>query len=250
MLDADVTCVVPARLGSTRFPRKLLQPLFGKPIIVHTLERAAEAECFADIVCFTDSEEIGSVVADHGFRYVLTGEAANGTDRIGHNVDSIQTDLVVNLQGDEPAFPIEGLVRICVALRRHPQWVHTLVHSESPTDADMMNLNRVKAVMDSENFVLNFQRHGRFVGAKNISPLQTVAIHLGVYGYSKNFLRRYAASPVSAREIELSHELLRDLNLAPVRAHAAPCGAPVDVPADLEMACERLKTLALQGALS
>ena len=100
MLEADVTCVVPARLGSTRFPRKLLQPLFGKPVIVHTLERATEAECFADIVCFTDSEEIGAAVADHGFRYVLTGEAANGTDRIGRNLDSIQTDLV-SLRGKQ-----------------------------------------------------------------------------------------------------------------------------------------------------
>ena len=255
MLEADVTCVVPARLGSTRFPKKLLQPLFGKPVIVHTLERAAEAGCFSDIVCFTDCEEIGNAVADHGFRYVLTGEAANGTDRIGRNLDSIPADLIVNLQGDEPAFPIEGLRRLCEALRRNPEWVHTLVHELGPStplrDQELENPNRVKAVLDADGFVMDFFRWDvRQGGLKSAPTKYTHRIHLGAYAYSKNFLRRYAALPVSSREIEMSHELLRDFHLAPIRAHASPAGAPVDVPADLEAARERLKNFALQGVLS
>ena len=75
-------------------------------------------------------------------------------------------------------------------------------------------------------------------------------IHLGAYGYSKNFLRRYAALPPSNREIEMSHELLRDFNLAPIRAHASPPGSPVDVPGDLDTARARLETLLMpQGAM-
>ena len=253
MLQTDITCVVPARLGSTRFPKKLLQPLFGKPVVVHTLERAAEAECFAEVVCFTDSIEIGEAVAHHGFRYVLTGEAMNGTERIGKNLDAIETDLIVNLQGDEPAFPTEGLIRLCVGLRKHPEWVHTLVHRESPTDADIENPNRVKAVLNQNGFVMDFVRaivpHGRMI----LRPHETdtsYRIHLGAYGYSTDYLRRYVAAPVSQREIEMSHELMRDLNLAPVRTHAAPAGSPVDVPADLAPARERLETLrTLQGVL-
>src|SRR4051812_28890482 len=105
MMRSDITCVVPARLGSTRFPRKLLQALFGKPVIVHTLERALEAGCFAEILCFTDSPEIRDTVEKHGFRAVLTGDAANGTERIACNLGALESDLVVNLQGDEPAFP-------------------------------------------------------------------------------------------------------------------------------------------------
>ena len=97
MLGADITCVVPARLGSTRFPGKLLQPLFGKPVIIHTLERALEAGCFTEILCFTDSPEIGEAALDHGFRAVLTGDAANGTERIARNLEAIHSEFVVNL---------------------------------------------------------------------------------------------------------------------------------------------------------
>ena len=246
MLRAEVTCVVPARLGSTRFPRKLLQPLFGKPVVVHTLERAVEAGCFFEIICFTDSLEIGEAVAAHGFRFILTGEAANGTDRISRNLDDVETDLIVNLQGDEPAFPAQGLIRLCGELRQHPQWVHTLVHEHAPSVADLENPNRVKAALDDNGFVLDFFR------VPTVHANTTQRIHLGLYGYNKNFLRRYVATPVSQHETEMSHELLRDLNIAPLRAHASPEGAPVDTPADLILARERLQKLqanALQGVL-
>ena len=255
MLRNDVTCVVPARLGSTRFPRKLLQPLLGKPVVVHALERAAEAGCFAEVVCFTDSPEIGNAVAEHGFRFVLTGEAANGTDRIGRNLDAIKTGLVVNLQGDEPAFPVRGLRDLCRALQRNPEWVHTLVHEKEPGDMELENPNRVKAVLDAHGFVLDFHRDGWPVGATHGLPLQATInacrVHLGAYGYSENFLRRYAAAPISGRETGMSHELLRDFNLAPIRAHASSPGSPVDAPADLVSALERLEILlAPQGVLT
>src|SRR5690242_10529801 len=96
---SDVACVVPARLGSTRFPRKLLQPLAGAPVIVHTLRRARAAACFSEVVCLTDAEEIGAAAAAEGFRAVLTGEAANGTDRIGRNLACVAAEGIVNLQG-------------------------------------------------------------------------------------------------------------------------------------------------------
>src|SRR5690606_35215871 len=117
-MNNGVTCVVPARLGSTRFFRKLLAPIFGKPVIVHTLERALGAGCFARVVCLTDSVEIGEAAAAHGFEWVLSderaGDAANGTERIARALnnpyndplngrrDALQGDLFVNLQGDEP----------------------------------------------------------------------------------------------------------------------------------------------------
>src|SRR6186997_1516150 len=108
-MDQGVTCVVPARLGSTRFPGKMLHSLLGKPLVVHTLERAAEAACFEHVICFTDSVEIAEAVRAHGFACALTGDAANGTERIARHLDALPavTNLVVNLQGDEPAFPAE-----------------------------------------------------------------------------------------------------------------------------------------------
>lgn len=240
MRQPPITCVVPARLGSTRFPRKLLQPLFGKPVVVHTLERAAEAQCFSDVVCFTDSLEIGEAVAEHGFRFVLTGEAANGTERIARNLDSIDTNLIVNLQGDEPAFPLEGLRLLAAALCENPQWVHTLVHADEPSDADLKNENRVKALLTHDHFVMDFIR---IMAPVVVGTRHAVSLQLGAYGYPKNFLRRYAATPVSKRETGMSHELLRDLNLAPLRAHASPAGASVDAPEDLAIAREGLQNM-------
>jgi 3-deoxy-manno-octulosonate cytidylyltransferase (CMP-KDO synthetase) len=248
-MEADVTCVVPARLGSTRFPRKLLRTLLDKPVVVHSLERAAQAGCFSEVLCFTDSIEIGEAVSEYGFRFVLTGEAANGTERIARNLDEIKTECVVNLQGDEPAFPAEGLLRLCRGLQQNPEWVHTLVHAEAPAAKDLNNPNRVKAILSADGFILDFQRSpGDLSTASAAQPL--CRLHLGAYGYSKKFLRSYAAAAASKPEIEMSHELLRDLSLAPVRAHVSPPGSPVDVPADLAFALERLESLRMpQGVM-
>ncbi len=254
-MDRTIACVVPARLGSTRFPGKLLHQLLGKPMVVHTLERAQEADCFSEILCFTDSEAIGKAVSDYGFKYVLTGEAHNGTDRIGRHLDSVATHSVVNLQGDEPAFPPAGLRTLCSALQTNPNWVHTLVHEGFPSPQEQADPNRVKVKLDAEGFVTYFfrtlsseefedlQSHKPSPGDFNLQVKVQVKIQIGAYGYGKDFLRRYVSLPISDREKSLSHELLRDTSLAPIRAHASTPGASVDVPADLEHALDRLRVL-------
>ena len=95
-----VHCIVPARMGSSRFPGKPLIKILGKEMIVRTMERARLAHCFDRIVCATDSEEIAEVVSKVGFDYVLTGPAATGSDRVAQAAKVLDLDLVVNLQGD------------------------------------------------------------------------------------------------------------------------------------------------------
>jgi 3-deoxy-manno-octulosonate cytidylyltransferase (CMP-KDO synthetase) len=256
-MGQGVTCVVPARLGSSRFPGKLLQPLRGKPVVVHALERAAEAHCFDRVVCFTDSVEIGAAVQAHGFPFVLTGDAANGTERIARNLDALPEGetLIVNLQGDEPAFPVEGLRALCGALRRHPDLVHLLVHEDAPSAEDLANPNRVKASLDSLGFVRDFIRVPEPVEGPRMATGVSVAyrLQLGAYGYSRAYLQRYATLSPSARELELSHEILRaaphQSGWAPLRAHFSKPGASVDVPADLDIALAALNET-LQGSPS
>lgn len=245
-MESGVTCVVPARLGSTRFPGKLLQPLRGKPVVVHALERAAAAGCFDRIFCLTDSPEIAAAVTAHGFDPVLTGEASNGTERIARHLDALPgAGLIVNLQGDEPAFPAEGLRVLCAALRKHPDLVHLLVQQDPPSADDLANPNRVKVAVDALGFVRDFVRlpAPAAKGGQPSAPT-TYRLQLGAYGYSRAYLERYATLAPSAREIELSHEILRAADhqpgWAPLRAHFSAPGSSVDVPADLASALQAL----------
>jgi 3-deoxy-manno-octulosonate cytidylyltransferase (CMP-KDO synthetase) len=217
-----------------------LTPLFGKPVVVHALERAKAAGCFDAIVCLTDSMEIGHAVEAHGFQWALSGEAANGTERIAKNLAAldglgIDADLFVDLQGDEPAFPEDGLRTLCAALRAEPEAVHLLVHEDAPTEEEIANPNRVKVAVDEAGFVKGFVR------APSVAePVEAYRLQLGAYGYSRTYLERYAALPPSADEIALSHEILRAPGLAPMRARKARPGASVDVPEDLNAAQDAL----------
>lgn len=231
-----VSCVVPARLASNRFPGKMLHPLLGIPIVVHSLNRALEAGCFDEILCLTDSKEIRDVVVEAGFRAELTGPAANGTERIGKYHDFIAHDLVVNLQGDEPAFSPQALRLLHRALTLQPDAVHVLVEDNAATPEDLANTNRCKAGLDAQGYVRDFYRR---------APRRAVAesrLQMGAYGYAKTYLRRYAQGAASALELSESHELLRDLDMAPVRAHASPFPSQaVDVPLDAEAALALLQ---------
>lgn len=235
-----VTCVIPARWASSRFPGKMLAPLEGAPLIVHTLRRAAAAGCFAEILCLTDAEPIARAVRAAGFHAELVGEAANGTDRIGRNLDLIATDLIVNLQGDEPVFPVAGLRALAAALAAEPAWVHVLVHADEPGAEEILNPHRVKAALDADLRVVDFYRDEPEPEAAE--RMVCARVQMGAYGYGKDFLRQYAAIAPSDREIGESHELLRRPDLAPVRAR--PCEEPgqaVDVPQDLETAAALLR---------
>jgi len=226
-----ISCVVPARLASSRFPGKMLIPLMGAPLIVHTLRRAREADCFGEVVCLTDAGAIREAVEEAGFRAILTGPAANGTDRIGKHVDMIRNDLIVNLQGDEPAFAPAALRLLARALVLEPDKAHVLVEEHAAGPTDLANPDRCKAGLDATGHVLDFFRRAPRV------PIAEARLQMGAYGYRKDYLRRYAGTNPSEAELSESHEMLRDLSLAPIRAHGCPwAGQAVDVPADAEMA--------------
>lgn len=241
-MASGVTCVVPARLGSTRFFGKLLTSLSGKPLVVHTLERAAEAGCFDRVLCLADSREIGDAVAAHGFDWILTGEAANGTERIARSLEAPAlrgANLIVNLQGDEPAFPVEGLRTLAAAIAAEPEAVHVLVHETEPSREDLANPNRVKMAFKSCGTVDGFVR----AVPEGARP-EAYRLQLGAYAYSRAYLEAYAALPPSGAERELSHEILRAPGLMPLRAHPSRPGASVDVPEDLAAARAALEAIA------
>jgi 3-deoxy-manno-octulosonate cytidylyltransferase (CMP-KDO synthetase) len=237
-MTRKVSCVVPARLASNRFPGKMLHLLLGTPIVVHTLRRAQEAGCFDEILCLTDSHAIRDAVVEAGFRAELTGPAANGTERIGKYHDYIAHDLIVNLQGDEPVFSPQALRILYRALTLEPESVHILVHDHPATQAELENANRCKAGLSADGRVLDFYRRDPHASAAGFAESR---VQMGSYGYPKAFVRQYANAAPSASEISESHELLRDPAMAPVRAHLCPFPSQsVDVAEDLETALTML----------
>lgn len=235
-MTRKVSCVVPARLASNRFPGKMLHPLLGTPIVVHTLRRAQEAGCFDEILCLTDAKDIRDAVADAGFRVELTGPAANGTERIGKYHDYIANDLIINLQGDEPAFSPQALRLLFRALTLEPETVHILVHEYAVSLEDLANPNRCKAALTADGHVVDFYRRApRNPGVES-------RLQMGSYAYNKAYLRQYAEGAASSLELSESHELLRDLAAAPIRAHACPFPSQaVDVPQDADKALALLR---------
>jgi len=212
-------------------------PLAGVPLIVHTLRRAEAAGCFAEILCLTDSENILAVARKAGFRAEISGPAANGTERIARNLRTISNNLIVNLQGDEPIFPSAGLRLLCNALQADPVSAHVLVHDRELSPEEIANPNRCKAGLDAEGRVLDFYRAQPHDSATERLPIVLSRLQMGAYGYAKDYLRKYATLSVSPLELSESHELLRDLELAPVRSHGcAESSQAVDVPQDLEEA--------------
>jgi 3-deoxy-manno-octulosonate cytidylyltransferase (CMP-KDO synthetase) len=233
MAESLVTCVIPARLTSTRFPGKLIKLLQGRPLIQHTIARAQGAACFKEVVCLTDSQEIEKAAAPTGCRIVLTKPARNGTERIAANLESISTDLIVNLQGDEPLFPVSELISLCSHLKKDPSSVHILYYPLSAESEELWNSHRVKVLLNSSMELMDFKRQPD----KSEIPENgwTWGVQMGVYGYPQVFLRNYLKAAPSDRELSEAHELLRVKSLKNIKAHKSEKkSVSVDLPEDLE----------------
>ena len=220
----QVHCIVPARMGSSRFPGKPLFKLCGKEMIVRTLERASLAECFDRIVCATDSEEIAEVVSRAGFEFVLTGEAATGSDRVAEAARALDLDLVVNLQGDEPLVEPSVLENVACELASHPDsWV-SVACPLSPSDAEVATVVKVRV---ENGLAVDFTRR--------VDPSEAPRWfqHQGIYAYSRASRDEFSGLPQSGVELERSLEQMRILGRRPIRMVQSPYpSVSVDVPAD------------------
>ena len=220
-----VHCIVPARMGSSRFPGKPLVKILGKEMIVRTMERAVRAECFDRIVCATDSEEIAGIVSRAGFEFVLTGSAATGSDRVAMAAQELGLDLVVNLQGDEPLVEPSVLRDVASALESHPdEWV-TVACPLNPAEAE---LKTVVKVLVKDDYALDFTRS---VAVEDASRWFQ---HQGIYAYSRRCRDEFSSLPQSEVEKERSLEQMRILGKRPIRIVQSPYpSVSVDVPSDV-----------------
>ena len=233
--------VIPARLGSTRLPRKPLADIHGKPMVVRVAERAMQSAAQGVIVA-TDSLEIQAACDEHRIECLLTREDhLTGTDRIAEVAQQLKLPdhtLVVNVQGDEPLIPAELINQVAQALADHPACAISTVAVAIQDQAEIINPNVVKVVLNRSGEALYFSRASiPFVRDQSVSIATEYLRHLGIYAYRADFLQAYARLEPAPPEKAESLEQLRALwNGYRIQVHVASEAPPagVDTQEDLE----------------
>jgi 3-deoxy-manno-octulosonate cytidylyltransferase (CMP-KDO synthetase) len=209
---------IPARLASTRLPRKLLLSETGKPLIQHTWEAARRARLLADVVIAADSPEFSAAAARFGGRCELTGDHPSGTDRIAEVVarSFADVDLVVNIQGDEPEIDPQSIDLLVRLLRDHPAAQMSTLATPIRTREVRDSPSCVKVARAGDGRALYFSRSLiPFCRDQNADALLTAdspwLLHLGVYAYRREFLLKLTQLPVSPLEKLEKLEQLRAL---------------------------------------
>ncbi len=194
--------IIPARLGSTRFPRKILASATGWPLLRHVWDRARQARSLSRVVVAADDHEVLAAVQAFGGECVLTSpDHPNGTSRLAEAAATLNLRddaLIVNVQGDEPEMD-PSLIDSCVAiaLTTHAD-VTTAASPFAPGD-DPADPNLVKVALRLDGTALYFSRSPiPFVraGGTGVAPLR----HVGIYLYRHSFLRTYARLPPAPLE--------------------------------------------------
>lgn len=235
--------VIPARWASSRFPGKPLAPIAGKPMIEHVYRRCQEARCFDSIVVATDDDRIAEAVRGFGGKVQRTSPGCvSGTDRVAEVVSTLsRADVVVNVQGDEPAVPPKALQQLAKVFEDAAVQMATLVRKlEEPERA---NPNVVKVVLDQSGHALYFSR-ADVPFARVETGVQRWA-HVGLYGYRRDVLLQLAALPPTTLEKTEGLEQLRALGAGlRIRCLLTEHKARgVDVPEDVADAEAALKAL-------
>lgn len=220
-MASGAVALIPARLGSTRFPGKVLASQTGRPLIWHVATQAAKAPGVARVVVATDSERVASAVRSFDIEAVMTGEHPNGTSRLAEasrRLGLAEDALVINVQGDEPEIDPGAIEAAADALERTGAEVGTVASPFGPGE-DPANPNIVKAVVGCTGLALYFSRalvphdrDGHLLASGDRSggvarPLK----HVGLYAYRVGYLRTYASLAETPLEITEKLEQLRVL---------------------------------------
>jgi len=231
--------IIPARIGSSRFPNKVLADIGGMPMVVRTAKAVEEID---DVVIATDSQEVIDIAQDHGIKAVMTSEHhQSGTDRI---YDAAQTlglqedEIIINVQGDEPFIETDVVQAIYNLTKKNRDNERIMMNScykvVSNPEADDPNI--VKVVTDEADIALYFSR------AKVPYPrdhhFDAYKGHLGIYGFTvkslKNFCSLSPAPLESIEKLEQLRALYHGYEVAMIEVNTESFG--IDTPEDLEKA--------------
>jgi len=233
-----VVVIIPSRYGSTRFEGKPLAPIQGKPMIRRVYEIAARGRGVSDVVVATDDARIAEAVRAFGGKVVMTAATnRSGTDRVAEAADNMGLaleDIVVNIQGDQPAFVAAHIDEVIRPLTdTSAAEMSTLAYKiDKPSERE--NPKDCKVVFDSDGYALYFSR-APIPFARDPEASFSTYKHLGIYAYTRRFLEAFRHLPTGVLEDVEKLEQLRAIEHGyRIRVVISRYDSPeVDIPADI-----------------
>ena len=235
-----IIAVIPARYASTRFPAKLMQDLGGKTVILKTYEAAVNTNLFQDVFVVTDSDLIFNEIVSHGGKAIMSiKEHESGSDRIAEAIVSLDVDVVVNVQGDEPFINAEPLKEVIEVFKQDVDNKVDLASlmREITNKDDINNPNHVKVVVDQSSFALYFSRSVIPYPREENAGVRYMQ-HIGIYAFRKQALLDFYSLPMKSLEASEKLEQLRYLEFGKriKMIETTHVGIGIDTPEDLEKA--------------
>jgi len=238
--NMKIIAVIPARYASTRFHAKLMQDLGGKTVILRTYEAALNTQLFDDVFVVTDSDLIFNEIVNHGGKAIKSiKEHESGSDRIAEAIESIDIDIVINVQGDEPFTSAEPLQQVLSVFENDvdkkidvASLMRRILNNE-----EIENPNNVKVITDFEGNALYFSR-SVIPYLRDMDLDVTYMQHIGIYAFRKQALLDFYNLPMKTLEAAEKLEQLRYLEYGiKIRmVETSHVGIGIDTIEDLEKA--------------
>jgi 3-deoxy-manno-octulosonate cytidylyltransferase (CMP-KDO synthetase) len=234
-------------MASSRFPGKPLAPIAGRPMIEHVFRRSRLNARFTEICIATCDQEIANASRAFGCRPIMTSAShQRGTDRVAEAAESVEADIIVNIQGDEPLILPEIFDALLSPFDAEPALVCTNLMSRLLSSEEQDSLNNVKVVCDRRGNAMYFSREpipSRRMGAQPADVFRQI----GIYAFTKTFLRDFLALPPTPCEISESCDMMRAVEHGySIRmVETAVLLQSVDTPADLRLATRLMESSTL-----
>jgi 3-deoxy-manno-octulosonate cytidylyltransferase (CMP-KDO synthetase) len=239
-----LVALIPARWASSRFPGKPLALINGRPMIEHVYRRALAIPDVDEVHIATDNLDIQKAALSFGGRVILTSpEHKSGSDRLAEAADILKLgdkDIILNIQGDQPAFDPDQPALLANSLREDPDLEMATLAIILTRDRDVHNPDHVKVAFGADHYAIYFSRAPIPWPREGEGEYYR---HIGIYAYRAAFLRRFATLPEGRLERLERLEQLRALeNRARIKVIVVSGLSPeVDVPADLAAVEEALR---------
>ncbi len=205
-----VSALIPARLNSTRLEKKLIKNLGGIPVIVRTYQNIYSTKLFDEVVVVTDSDDIINVLKEFDIKFLKSKEDHNtGTDRIAEFSKKFKSDIIINVQGDEPFVLKEDLSKIINTFKNDIENKINVISlmTKLISVEEINNPNNVKVVVDKNNNSLMFSRS--IIPYKRVENNVNYFKHIGIYAFRNSFLNKFKKFKQTNLELTEMIEALR-----------------------------------------